>query len=92
MTEDRAERIAIAAIGWLAGHEDLAPVFLGATGARAEDLRDQAGEAGFLASVLEFLTMDDDWVVAFCDSAGFGYDEPMRARTLLAGPAAMHWT
>jgi len=92
VTEDRAEAVAIAVLGWLAGEDEVLSVFLGSTGASAEDLRAQAGDPAFLASVLEFVTMDDDWVRAACDGAGLAYTDPMAARAVLAGPAGMHWT
>ncbi|PHP28888.1 DUF3572 domain-containing protein [Limimaricola cinnabarinus] len=92
MKRERAEVIALGALGWLAGNDELWPVFLGATGAAAEDLRDRAAEPDFQASVLEFLTNDDEWVTAFCDMAGYGYDEPHLAMLVLAGPSRMHWT
>ncbi len=92
MTPDRAETIALRALTWLVGHDDLRPVFLGATGASPEDLRTRVGEPSFLAAVLSFLTMDDAWVVAFCDAEGFAYDEPLRARHALPGQGEVHWT
>ncbi|WP_420859108.1 DUF3572 domain-containing protein [Marivivens marinus] len=92
MNPERAETIAIQALGWLATNDDLFPVFLGSTGASADDLRAQAADPGFLGSVLDFLTMDDAWVVAFCDAAGLPYDTPLRARHVIAGEAGMHWT
>ena len=92
MTPERAETVALLALAWLAGEEELAPVFLGSTGATAEDLRGRAGDPAFLASVLEFLTMDDAWVVAFCDRTALAYDEPLRARYALPGAGQVHWT
>ena len=92
MTPDAAQTIALQALGWLAGHEDLAPVFLGATGGTAEDMRNRATDPEFQASVLEFVTMDDAWVVAFCDQAGLAYDAPRRARYALPGAEQVHWT
>lgn len=92
MTPERAEQIAISALGWLATNEELLPVFLGASGANAADLRASAENPAFLASVLEFLTMDDAWVVAFCDAEGIKYEDPLRARYALPGAEAVHWT
>jgi hypothetical protein len=92
MQQDRAELIAVQALGWLAGNDDLMPVFLGATGASADDLRAQAGDPAFLGAVLEFLMNDDAWVIAFCDTVGLGYDTPMQARLALPGGAQVHWT
>ena len=92
MRQEEAERVAIGALQWLAGNDELMPVFLGATGSRAEDLRAQAEDPAFLVGVLDFLTMDDAWVTVFCDSAGLAYDAPMRARQSLPGGAQVHWT
>ena len=92
MTPDAAETVGLKALAWLAGNDELLPVFLGATGANAEDLRNQAGDPAFLASVLDFVTMDDAWVTAFCDSAGLSYDTPLRARQALPGAEQVHWT
>ena len=92
MQQDRAEMIALQALGWLAAHDDLLPVFLGATGASVDDIGAQAGDPAFLGSVLDFLIMDDAWIMAFCDTVGLGYQDPMRARQSLPGGAQVHWT
>jgi hypothetical protein len=92
MDSERAQVIALQALGWLAGNDELCPLFLGATGGSVEDMRDRVREPSFQASVLEFLTMDDAWVMAFCDSAGLAYDQPLRARYALPGSEAVHWT
>jgi len=92
MKPERAEHIAVSALVWLAANDDLLPVFLGSSGANAEDLRAQAENPAFLGSVLEFLTMDDAWVIAFCDEHTFKYEEPLMARYALPGSQAVHWT
>jgi hypothetical protein len=92
MKQENAEAIALQALGWIVGQDDLLGVFLGATGADQSDLRARVEDPEFLVSVLEFLTMDDVWVVGFCDAAGLGYDVPMRARAALPGGAQVHWT
>ena len=92
MSPERAEQIAISALIWLSTNEDLLPVFLGASGASATDLRAQVDRPEFLASVLEFITMDDAWVIGFCDAEGLKYEEPLRARYALPGAEAVHWT
>lgn len=60
-----AETVALQALAWLAGNEELLPVFQGASGAGADDLRNGATDPAFLGSVLDFVMMDDVWVVAF---------------------------
>ena len=92
MTPDAAETFALNALAWLAGNEELLPVFMGATGASQADLRARAGEPDFLGSVLDFLMMDDAWVMAACDSMGAAYETPMQARMALPGGADRHWT
>lgn len=92
MTQDHAETIGLRALGWLAGNEELLPVFLGATGASEVDLRTRAAEPEFLGAVLDFLMMDDAWVTGFCDAQGLGYDVPMRARAALPGGQETSWT
>ncbi|MBO6852505.1 MAG: DUF3572 domain-containing protein [Marivivens sp.] len=92
MGPEEAETLAIKALGWLAANEELCPVFLGSTGARLEDLRASAGDPAFLASVLDFLMMDDAWVISFCDATGHRYEDPMRARQGMPGAEQVHWT
>lgn len=92
MSPERAETVALLALGWIAANDELSPVFLGSTGASADDLRARATDPAFLASVLEFLTMDDAWVVGFCDAAGVAYEEPLQARYALPGAEQVHWT
>lgn len=92
MKHEHAETIALECLAWLAGEDDLMPVFLGASGATEADLRQRAGESDFLTSVLEFITMDDQWVVRCCDARGLRYEEPMMAMARLQGAGRTHWT
>ena len=92
MNEEAAQVLALKALTWLVGNDELVGVFLGATGAAAEDLKAQAGDAAFQVSVLEFLTMDDAGVMAFCDESGHAYEAPLMARHVLAGEAGRHRT
>lgn len=92
MTPEQAELIALKGLAWLATNEELCPVFLGASGGSVDDMRDRATDPAFQAAVLEFITMDDAWVVTFCDSIDLGYDQPLRARYALPGAESVHWT
>lgn len=92
MKQETAETIGLQALGWLVGNEELLPVFLGSTGGDLDQLRAGAGNPEFLGAVLDFLTMDDAWVMAFCDASGVAYDIPMRARMALPGGQDRHWT
>lgn len=92
LSRTNAELLAIEALGWLAGNDELLPVFIGATGTSGDDLKARASEPEFLISVLDFLLMDDAWVTAFCDDAGHSYDTPLRARVALPGGEQVNWT
>ncbi|MCI5111728.1 MAG: DUF3572 domain-containing protein [Marivita sp.] len=92
ISRDRAEQIAIKAIVWLAGNDDLLPVFMGSTGADEAVFREGLAKPEFQASVLDFLLMDDAWVISFCDTEGIPYDHLMQARAALPGGQQVHWT
>lgn len=92
ITRESAETMALQALAWLAGNEDLLPTFLGATGASEADVRAGASDPVFLGSVLDFLMMDDAWVMQFCDFAQMPYQMPMMARQMLPGGEQVNWT
>ena len=92
LSQEAAETVALQVLTWLAGNEDLLPVFLGSTGASEADLRTRMSSPDFLLSVLDFLMMDDAWVIAFCDASSIPYERPMQARHALPGGAPTHWT
>lgn len=91
-SQDAAETVALKALAWLAGDDDLLPVFMGASGVTEGDLRAGAGDPAFLGAVLDFLLMDDAWVIRACDATGIAYADLAAARAALPGGAQMHWT
>jgi len=80
------------ALGWLAGQDDLFPVFLGATGTSEADLRGQAGDPVFLAAVMDFLMNDDAWVIDCAKALGWRPEEVLQIRAALPGGDLPHWT
>lgn len=87
-----AEVLALEALAWLVANDELLPVFTGSTGVLETEIRDRATEAEFLASVLDFVMMDDAWVLAFAKAAGHPPELLMRARAALPGGAQVNWT
>ena len=92
MGRDRAEGVAVQALGWIAGREEALGAFLGAAGCAPEDLRIRAAEPEFLGFVLDFLLQDEAALMEFCDDAHLPYEAPMQARAALPGGAQPHWT
>lgn len=92
LAKHSAEVLALEALGWLVAEEDLLPIFLGSTGAGEAELRARAAEPEFLASVLDFLLLDDAWVLRFSSATGHAPEMMQRARAALPGGAAVNWT
>ena len=90
--QNAAETLALKAVAWLVAQDDLLPVFLGSSGLSERDLKQNFSDPDLLGSVLDFILMDDAWVMRFCDSEGLAYDRLMQARASLPGGAAVHWT
>lgn len=90
--QEAAETLALRALTWLAGNDELFPVFLVATGASASDIAADASKPAFLGSVLDFVLTDDAWVTAFCDAVSLPYGAPMQARMALPGGEQINWT
>jgi hypothetical protein len=92
ISRDAAEQLALQAVVWLAGNDELLPVFMGSTGADEAAFRESLGVPEFQASVLDFIMMDDTWVIAFCDTHAVPYDRLMQARAALPGGQQVNWT
>ena len=91
-SQESAEILALRCLGWLAGNEDLLPVFLGATGASVDDMRERAQDPEFLGSLLDFVMLNDAWVMAFCEANAIPNEHIKQARAALPGGQEMNWT
>ncbi|MEL6532157.1 MAG: DUF3572 domain-containing protein [Pseudomonadota bacterium] len=87
-----AEQSALGALAWLIGNDELVPVFLGATGVSEADLRARAGEPDFLASVMDFLLMDDAWVISCAQNFNWPPEYLAEIRAALPGGDLPNWT
>lgn len=92
LTRNAAETVALEVFTWLVANEDLLPVFLGTTGASQEDMRGAINDPDFLGSVLDFMMMDDAWVIGCCDALHLPYERLAQARMGLPGGEQRHWT
>lgn len=91
-TQESAETLGLQVLGWLVADEDLMPVFQGSTGVSEADIRARAADPQFLGAVLDFLMMDDAWVIRFCDAHSVPYGRIMQARASLPGGEQVNWT
>ncbi len=87
-----AETLALRALEWLIAQEDLWSEFLGSTGMDEADVQERATDPEFLAALLDFILINDDWVRRFCEASGYAASDPMLARAALPGGDLPHWT
>lgn len=92
MRQDIAQTVALRALGWIAADDEVFGAFLGASGASVAEVRAGASDPAFLASVLDFLLLRDEWVLGFAESAAISPDQPMLARMALGGGDMANWT
>ena len=92
MNKDAAEVIALKAIEWLAGNDELLPVFMGATGFGVDEFHAALGKSEFQVSVLDFIMMNDEWVLEFSEAQNIPPENLMTARHSLPGGEAINWT
>lgn len=92
MTQTSAEVLALQALSWLVGQEELLPGFFSATGAGPGDLAALAGTPEFLGAVLDFMLQEDEMILRFAADCGIAPELPAQARAHLPGGAGPHWT
>jgi hypothetical protein len=81
---ESAERLAIEALGFIAGETDSLARFLAASGIGPATLRRAAAEPAFLAGVLDFLLGDELLLIAFAAHANVPPERVGQARRALA--------
>jgi len=79
-SREAAETLAIQALAFLAEEPERLGRFLNATGIEAGRIREAAGQAGFLAGVLEHMLGEESLLIAFAAHAGIDPAEIARAR------------
>lgn len=92
MKREIAEARVAQALAWLAGRDDLMGMFLGASGIAAGDLRAGAARPEVLAAVLDFVLMEDAWVIDCAAALALPPGEMAAVRAALPGGDLPHWT
>jgi hypothetical protein len=70
LTKERAETIALEALGFLAGRPEDMERFLTNSGIDVDELRRRAGDPDMLRAVTEYVLGDDILVNGFCEEHG----------------------
>lgn len=85
-SNDQAEALAIAALGYLASDPERLEPFLSLTGLDPANLRAAAASPGFLAGVLDHLCGNESLLLAFAANCGHDPADIARAQARLVGP------
>jgi hypothetical protein len=92
MNSEAAQTLALQALAWVLGQDELLGFFLNSTGASPQDIAQQASQPLFLGAVLDFLMEDDQRVIDFCTQHALALTSVQVARAQLPGAQYMHWT
>ena len=87
-----AEILAINVLGWLRQNEDVLLPFFAQTGAGMEHVREGAADPYFLASVMDFVMTQDEWVVSCAEHVMVEPQIFLEARAQLPGSEIPNWT
>ena len=92
MTVEEAEIYALKATKWLISKQDLVEVFMASTGVSEITIKNEFHDGVFLAAVLDFLLLDDNWVIDACQAMGLEPEAMSVVRQLLPGGEKVNWT
>jgi len=84
---EAAERLAIAALQFLAEDADRLGRFMAECGLAPEDVRTMAGERSFQAGVLQHLLQDESLLLVFTSQSGIAPEDVDRLQAVLSGRA-----
>ena len=86
MNPEEAQTLALKALGFVAGSEGGLERLMELSGLDLGTLRARAGEPEVLASLLDFLLMDEGLLVDFCHGEAIDAKAVHMARYVLGGP------
>jgi hypothetical protein len=92
MNEERAKIVALQALTYLAGDEDVLQRFMDLSGSDATDLRQRADDPAMLAGILDFFLGNEVQLLEMCEAMGMAAEEPDQARRSLAGDQYEEWS
>jgi hypothetical protein len=92
MEKEIAETRALEVLTWVLSEDDLIKVFMGTTGASQNDLRSNTLSHEFLVSILDFVLMDDRWVISCSKFLNIDPSQIHLIKMSLDGGQEVNWT
>ena len=86
------DRDAAVVIDNVLSEDDLIKVFMGITGASQDDLRSNTLNHEFLISILDFVLMDDSWVISCSKFMNIDPSQIQVIKMSLDGGQEVNWT
>lgn len=90
--QEQAETLALEALNWMAGDADVLGQFLGWSGASADDLRGIGASPDLMLAVIDFILLQDEWVIAASEAIGIPPQNFASIRGGFPGGRETHWT
>jgi uncharacterized protein DUF3572 len=87
VTRETAEKLGVAALGYLAGEPEELGRFLALSGLGPENIRRAASDPAFLSGILEYVTGEERLLVAFAAHVEMAPETIVAAQHLLSGRA-----
>ncbi len=82
---EHAETVALKAIHFILGDENLQQGFLATSGVSPDEFKNLLGDPEFLGGVLDFLLSNEEQLIAFCEKNEIEPTEPAKARRVFPG-------
>ena len=92
MNKEIAETRALEVLTWVLSEDDLIQVFMSTTGASQDDLRSNTLNHEFLISILDFVLMDDSWVISCSKFMNIDPSQIQVIKMSLDGGQEVNWT
>ena len=92
MDREIAETRALEVLTWVLSEDDLIQVFMATTGASQNDLRSNTLSHEFLISILDFVLMDDRWVISCSKFLNIDPSQIHLIKISLDGGQEVNWT
>ena len=92
MNKEISETRALEVLTWVLAEDDLIQVFMDATGASQDDLRSNTSNHEFLISILDFVLMDDSWVISCSKFMNIDPSQIQVIKMSLDGGQEVNWT
>ena len=84
INRDEAETIALSALSYITGHEEVLGRFLAMSGLEPGTIRDAAASPGFLAAILDYVASDEPLLIALAKELDAKPERIMEAHLTLS--------